>query len=250
MGRGVSGIASKLESLRPRYNLFFIGDRKETMFNQPRSLLVIYLLLSEPAAAQLTTQQWQDVGTAVADIAAAREQAACMRGQNMTPGKRRHAMLRAQKTMQSYFTAARAGSAFDATPFFSRETEEQISTGSDGQKQEITDIVDPMAAAAVAALPEPSAFERAHDYQTAEGLWLLRSSVGGDVLGGYAASFRRANGRWLLTDLRMVAGDAKPPRPYCHSPGDIDEHHANDESLVQMQTNRVVTRPVAAPPQP
>lgn len=221
------------------------------MFMLQRALTIIPLLFSGPAAAQLTAQQWQDVGLAVAENFAERERDACMRGENMTPGKLEHARLRTQQTMQSYFAAARSGSAFDAAPYFSRKVADQVWTGVDGQQQLITSIIDPMAPKALAELPEPIAFERAHDHSSAVGLWLLRASVDGEALGGYAASFRRARGRWLLTDLRIVEADAQLPRPYCQTPGDIDERLAMKDLLIPIRSDgRLETLPIAAPPAP
>lgn len=181
------------------------------------------MALPAPASAQLTNEQWQQVGFIVAENLLAREREQCLRGNNLTPGKKRAARIRSQQTLYAYLEAARSGGTFDAAQYFSRKSDFQNWTDADGHRRDIKAISDPLAPAAARTLPEPKGFERAHDYRTAQGLWILRSAADGSPLGGYAAGFRRERGRWLLTDLAMVEADAEPPRPYCNTPGDIGE---------------------------
>jgi len=184
-----------------------------------RFALVIALSGTSAAArAQLSETQTREIFTAVGEQFAVDAEARCMASVLVAERPTMAARTAAQRTLQAYLDTVRVAEPADASAHFSRKPDLRRWIGPDGKEGDIRALVDPYARSEGPMLPPPTRFVLANDQKTAIGLW-------DGVSGGYAASFRREGGRWLLIQLALVRPDAPLPRRYCHVPGDIDRWH-------------------------
>jgi hypothetical protein len=190
-------------------------------------LVVGAVAAAMPASAQLSETQNREIFNQIGEKLAADAEAACMNSVLMPPAKRAEAQAGAQRTLQAYVLAARAGGRFNAAAFFIRDANRRLWVGPDGKPGDIGALSDPYAPAATAVLPEPARFVRANDLKTALGLWTLKAAAREQAGQAYAAAFRREGGRWQLMRLTLVTDEAPLPRRYCHLPGDIDRMLGN-----------------------
>ncbi len=187
--------------------------------------LVAFCLAAMMTSGPAQAQAWIGlmVGNMMAQQQAALQERNCMMGIPMPEKEINEARKPGLEIMVSYWTHVKGGGISDASADFHLDKKTRwFTVTQSADLAHLNAITDPFAAARLTFDPDPLAFFRAGDGQSAAGQWIVRDGQG-KRSGTYNASFKRHMGVWKLTALELVSGKdyVDPLLQYCHKVADV-----------------------------
>ena len=187
----------------------------------------LVLLAAVPSACLAQYSVLPDVLSAtISNMAVVQQRIACLTGTAAPPAAQEAAKAATQETMQDYARTAGLSPAANTLDDFTRKSKLRAWIGPDGVLGDPRHVDDAIARVATPALGPPSSFIVSGDGLSATGVWTVRHYRDDRPIGGYTASFRFEDRRWLITRLVVSSTpqSPEPPTPYCSVPGDIEKY--------------------------
>jgi hypothetical protein len=151
----------------------------------------------------------------------------CMTGRAVVSSRQRSRVSgRVTEAMARYLVSAQTGEAANVTEAYAGGSAMKSDAWRlNGEAGYPTSVSDPLAhLMAASELAAPDHIVIGGNRTSAGAIWLVRDASG-QTIGHYRGLFARARGRWGLSQLDLVQGDAAPEEfaPFCMIPGDIEE---------------------------